>query len=185
MLFHRARFVTNLILASLEWRGKRAFGRAGVLLAKTSDDDTIEQATWMLVLGLDAEGSVISSRRSTVAVLGASADRSKFGNKAVRAFRDAGWEVYPINPSLHEVEGIPAYASVLDVPAVQIDRVSFYVPPRVGLELMNEVAQKPVGEVWLNPGSESPELVARAKRFGLKVVQACSILAIGRQPSMY
>ncbi len=103
----------------------------------------------------------------------------------MRAFRDEGWDVFPINPSLNEVEGIPAYASLQDVPADQIDRVSFYVPPSVGLQLINEVAQKPVGEIWLNPGSESPDLVARAKRLGLKVIQACSIMAIGRQPSMY
>jgi predicted CoA-binding protein len=118
-------------------------------------------------------------------VIGASADRSKYGNKAVRAFRDEGWDVFPINPSLNDVEGIPAFASLQDVPAAQLDRVCFYVPPRVGIQLIGEVAQKPVGEVWLNPGSESPELVARAKRLGLKVIQACSIMAIGRQPSMY
>jgi uncharacterized protein len=127
----------------------------------------------------------MSSSRPTVAVIGASADRSKYGNKAVRAFRDEGWDVFPINPSLNEVEGIPAYASLHDVPAAQLDWVSFYVPPKVGIQVMSELAQKPVGEVWLNPGSESPELVARAKRLGLKVVQSCSILAIGRQPSMY
>jgi uncharacterized protein len=154
-------------------------------LAETSHDDIIEQASWRLVPDPEAEGFAISSSRPTVALIGASADRSKFGNKAVRAFRDEGWDVFPINPSLSEVEGIRAYASLLDVPAGPIDRVSFYVPPSVGIKLLGEVAQKPVGEVWLNPGSESPELVARAKRLGLKVIQACSILAIGRQPSMY
>jgi predicted CoA-binding protein len=127
----------------------------------------------------------MSNSRPTVAVIGASADRSKYGNKAVRAFRDEGWDVFPINPGLNEVEGIPAYASLIDVPAAQLDRVSFYVPPGIGLQLIGKVAQKPVGEIWLNPGSESPELVTRAKRLGLKVIQACSILAIGRQPSMY
>jgi uncharacterized protein len=132
-----------------------------------------------------SEDFVISSPRPTVAVIGASADRSKYGNKAVRAFRDEGWDVFPINPGLSEVEGIPAFASLLDVPAAQLDWVSFYVPPSVGLQLLGEVAQKPVGEVWLNPGSESPELVTRAKRLGLKVIQACSIMAIGREPSMY
>jgi predicted CoA-binding protein len=139
----------------------------------------------MLVPCPEAEGCVISSSRPTVAVIGASADRSKFGNKAVRAFRDEGWDVFPVNPGLNEVEGIPAYASLLDIPADQLDWVSFYVPPSVGIQLIGEVAQKPVGEVWLNPGSDSPELVARAKRLGLKVIQACSIAAIGRPPSMY
>ena len=55
------------------------------------------------------------SSRPTVAIIGASADRSKYGNKAVRAFRDEGWDVFPINPGLNEVEGIPAYASLLSI----------------------------------------------------------------------
>ena len=52
----------------------------------------------------------------TVAILGASADRSKFGNKAVRAFQRAGWHVYPVNPAGGEVEGLPCYPSLADVP---------------------------------------------------------------------
>jgi predicted CoA-binding protein len=121
----------------------------------------------------------------TVAVLGASDDRSKYGNKAVRAFRDQGWKVYPIHPTLTEVEGMPAYPDLDAVPIERLDRVSFYVPPRIGLELIDAVARKPVGEVWLNPGSESPELLARAEALGLNVIQACSILDIGEQPWRY
>ena len=52
----------------------------------------------------------------TVAVVGASNDRGKYGNKALRAYKAEGHHVIPINPNEREVEGIPAYASVLDVP---------------------------------------------------------------------
>ena len=71
----------------------------------------------------------------TVAVVGASADRRKFGNKAVRAFRDAGWIVYPIHPVLKQVEGLPAFGSLDALPVTcekTDDQVSFYVPPRIG-----------------------------------------------------
>jgi len=127
----------------------------------------------------------VPDSRPTVAIVGASDDRSKYGNKAVRAFRDQGWEVYPIHPTLTEVEGMPAFPDLDAVPVPQLDRVSFYVPPRIGLALLDAVARKPIGEVWLNPGSESPELVARAEALGLNVIQACSILDIGQQPSSY
>ena len=123
--------------------------------------------------------------RPTIAILGASDDRSKYGNKAVRAFRDQGWEVYPIHPTLTAVEGMPAYPDLDAVPAPRLDRVSFYVPPTIGLTLIDAVARKPVGEVWLNPGSESPELLDRALALGLNVIQACSILDIGQQPERY
>lgn len=127
----------------------------------------------------------ISPSRQRVAVVGASADRSKFGNKAVRAFRDQEWDVYPVNPHRSEIEGLPAYPTLDDVPDGHLDRVSFYVPPDIGLTLIDAVARKGPAELWLNPGSESPELVDRALALGLNVIQACSIVAIGRRPSQY
>jgi uncharacterized protein len=119
-----------------------------------------------------------------VAVIGASADRGKFGNKAVRAFTRHGDTVVAINPREPEVEGLRTFASVLDVPG-PIDMATFYVPPRVGLAILEEVARKGIGEVWLNPGAASPELVERAKDLGLRAVVACSIVAIGESPSAY
>jgi uncharacterized protein len=119
-----------------------------------------------------------------VAVIGASSDRSKFGNKAVRAFAHHGDTVVPINPREPEVEGLKTYASVLDVPG-PVDMATFYVSPRVGLGLLEEVSRKGIGEVWLNPGAESPELVARAQALGIRAVVACSIVGIGESPGAY
>jgi predicted CoA-binding protein len=112
-----------------------------------------------------------------VAVVGASRDRHKFGNKAVRAFLRQGYDVVPIN--LHEarIEGLQAYRSVLDVPG-PIDLASFYVPPEVGLTLIDEMAAKQIPEVWLNPGAESDELVARARALSIRPIVACSIVAL-------
>ena len=95
-----------------------------------------------------------------IAVIGASSHRHKYGNRAVRAFRSQGYEVLPINPHEAEVEGLTAYRSVLDVPG-EIDMASFYVPPDVGLRVIDEIARKGIKEVWFNPGAES---AARRKR---------------------
>ena len=119
----------------------------------------------------------------TVAILGASADRSKFGNKAVRAFQAKGYTVYPVNPKGGEVEGLPVYPSLAAIPAeVQLDRVSVYLPPAIGLKSLPEIAARKPDELWLNPGSESDELVAAAEGLGLNVIQACSIVAVGMSP---
>jgi predicted CoA-binding protein len=123
--------------------------------------------------------------RPSVAVVGASTDRSKYGNKAVRAFREAGFDVYPIHPCADEVEGLTAYPTLSALPVERVDRVSFYVPPTIGLRVLDQVGGKSIGELWLNPGAESFELVARAEALGLKVVQACSILAVGEHPARY
>ena len=116
-----------------------------------------------------------------VAVIGASSDRRKFGNRAVRAFVQQGYTVVPINPRERDIEGLRAYPSVLDVPGA-IDMASFYVPPAVGEQVIDEVARKRIPEVWLNPGSESDALVARARALAIQPIVACSIIAIGQDP---
>lgn len=118
----------------------------------------------------------------SIAIIGASTDRQKFGNKAVRAFRQRGYTVFPVNPTASEVEGLPACKEVADVP-VPLDMISVYVPPAVLLKLLPAIASKGCRELWLNPGTESPEVLAEAERLGLNVVQACSILAIGVSPA--
>jgi predicted CoA-binding protein len=116
-----------------------------------------------------------------VAVIGASNNRRKFGNRAVRAFTQQGYTVLPINPHEREVEGLKAYGSVLDVPG-PIDMASFYVPPAIGEQVIEEVARKRIPEVWLNPGAESDALVARARALSIQPIVACSIIAIGQDP---
>ncbi len=114
----------------------------------------------------------------TVAVVGASSDRRKFGNRAVRAFRRQGYTVVPINPHEPVVEGLRAYRSVLDYPG-PIDEATVYLPPAVGRRVLDELAEKGIAAVWLNPGADGPAVVARARELGLNPVVACSILAIG------
>jgi hypothetical protein len=117
-----------------------------------------------------------------VAVIGASPDRSKFGNKAVRAFVKQGYTVVPIHPREAEIEGLKAYASILDVPG-PVDMASMYLPPSLGEKVIEDIAQKGVSEVWLNPGADSPALVERARALGLTPIVACSIRGVGEDPS--
>ncbi len=117
-----------------------------------------------------------------VAVIGASTDRRKFGNKAVRAFHAAGYEVVPVNPRESSIEGLTAYASVLDVPSV-VDMATVYVPPDVVLRLIPDFVTKGIGEIWLNPGADDEAVVAEARARGLTVIVACSIVGIGLRPA--
>ena len=118
----------------------------------------------------------------TVAVIGASTDRRKFGNKGTRAFIAAGWRVFPVNPSEGNVEGLPTVASVADI-AEPLDVVSLYVPSSVGIKLLPDIAAKESGAIWINPGAESRELLAAAATLGLKTMQICSIIAVGFTPA--
>ncbi|HMO84366.1 MAG TPA: CoA-binding protein [Lacipirellulaceae bacterium] len=118
----------------------------------------------------------------TVAIVGASADRSKYGNKSVRAHAMQGYVVYPINPKGGVIEGYTVFERLADLPVERLDRVSMYVPPAVGLKMIDEIAAKGCDELWLNPGSESDELIEAARARGLEPVIACSIVDVGMSP---
>ncbi len=122
----------------------------------------------------------------TIAVLGASANRSKFGNKCVRAYLDAGYRVYPVNPAEREIEGLPVCRTLAEVPA-PLDRISVYLPPPVTLALLPDIARAAgaATEVWFNPGSADGAVLAEARRLGIAARPGCSIVDIGRRPGEY
>ncbi|PQO46347.1 CoA-binding protein [Blastopirellula marina] len=121
--------------------------------------------------------------KPTVAILGASTERTKFGNKSVRAHLQNGYDVYPVNPRGGQVEGLRVYTSLKEIPVKQLDRISIYVPPQVGMKMVGDIAAKPARQVFFNPGSESAELLEAARERGIKPIQACSIVDVGVVPA--
>jgi predicted CoA-binding protein len=117
----------------------------------------------------------------TVAIIGASSDRSKYSNKAVRAYVAQGWEVYPVNPRGGTIEGLRVYSSIEEIPT-GVDRVSLYLPPEVGLQVLPAIARAKPKEFFVNPGAESEALIEGAESLGLHPIQACSIVEIGATP---
>lgn len=121
----------------------------------------------------------------SVAIVGASNDRAKFGNKAVRAYQRKNYVIYPVNPSAAEIEGIRAFCSLRDVPANQLDLVTYYLPPHLTLKALEDVEGKTVGEVLFNPGSYDDEVLKRAQQLHLPYAVGCSIVAAGFEPSQF
>ncbi|MEM7482617.1 MAG: CoA-binding protein [Acidobacteriota bacterium] len=120
----------------------------------------------------------------SIAIVGASTDRSKFGNKCVRAYQHEGWEVVPINPKGGEIEGVEAAVSLAD--ARPTDRIALYLAPNLLRPLLPAIAERESPEgVYFNPGTWTPELLAEAKEMGILVRQACAIVAIGLSPSQF
>lgn len=112
--------------------------------------------------------------KPTIAVVGASADPSKYGNIAVRTYLQSGYEVFPVHPKEEKIEGLKVYRSVSEIP-VALDRISVYLPSQIGMKVIEEIARKGTKELFLNPGSESDELIEKARSLGLNVIVACSI----------
>ena len=119
--------------------------------------------------------------QKTVAVVGASADRAKYGNMAVRAYVKQGWTVHPVNPGTQRIEGLPVYSRLADVPG-PVDRVSLYLPPEQGMTVLDQVAELKPDGFFVNPGAESEALLTRARELGLEPIVACSIVAVGLTP---
>lgn len=127
----------------------------------------------------------MNASRPSVVVIGASADRTKFGNKSVRAHLQQGYDVYPVNPKGGEIEGLQAYRTLGELPVKHVDRVTMYVLPHLGKTMLSDIAALTPNEVWLNPGTESDDLVAQAEALGLPIIQACSIVDLGTTPAAF
>lgn len=123
-------------------------------------------------------------KKRSVAIVGATSDRSKYGNKSLRAHVAQGWDVYPVNSRGGMIEGLTAYRSLNELP-IRPDRISMYVPPAVGLQLLPAIARLKPAEFWLNPGAESDDLVEQAKALGLDPIIACSIVDLGVSPRQF
>jgi len=121
-----------------------------------------------------------------IVILGASRDRAKYGNRAVRAYTVSGSTVYAVNPKAGpELEGVKAFASIKDVPPGATDVASIYTPPAVTATLLPDLASYGIKRAYFNPGAETEELVDQARTLGIEPILACSVTAIGKSPDDY
>ena len=103
------------------------------------------------------------------AVVGVSKNRSKYGNKVLRAYQQNDLTVYPINPRAEEVEGLTCYPNLATLPEA-VHGVSIITPPTVTEKLIEEVEAAGIRHIWMQPGAESDLAVERAESLGLNVI---------------
>ena len=99
----------------------------------------------------------MKERNTRIALVGASNDTSKFGNRIYRDLRAKGYQIIPINPKENEIEGDKAYASI-DVMENLPDIVNFVVPPKIAIKVAQKAIELGIAHLWFQPGSESDEL---------------------------
>ena len=104
------------------------------------------------------------------AVVGATDNPAKYGNQIVKNLKSRGYEVYPINPRLKEIEGIKCYPALADIP-VKVDVVDFVVPPDVTELMLKECQALGLDRIWLQPGSESEAAIAFCHRCAALLVK--------------
>ena len=110
------------------------------------------------------------------AVVGASQDRSKFGNRVFRSLRDAGYTVFPVNPKGGMLEGVQVYSSLADLPESP-EVVDMVVPPAVAEQVVKEAHRLGLTRIWMQPGAESEVAIAYCHEHGIEVVHdACAMV---------
>lgn len=114
------------------------------------------------------------------AVVGASSDREKYGNKVLRCYQQHGMEVFPINPRATEIEGLKAYPSLEALPK-QVIGISVITPPKITEAVVQEAIRAGVKHIWMQPGADSPAAIAAAEAAGLEVIAGgpCLLVVLG------
>jgi len=113
-------------------------------------------------------------------VVGASADRHKYGNKVLRCYQMNGLEVLPVNPKEASIEGIATVASVSDLPDT-VHSISIITPPHVTEKVVSEAIAKGIKNIWMQPGAESPAAVKSCIENGVNVIAdgSCLLVVLG------
>ncbi len=112
------------------------------------------------------------------AVVGATKKKDKFGYKMFRSLLDNGNIVYPVSPKYDEIDGVKTYKSIKDIPG-DIDVVGFIVNPTVGLELIQDVIDLGIKNIWMQPGTRDPKIVKIATDNDINIVFSCVMVELG------
>ncbi|MBR9699716.1 CoA-binding protein, partial [Candidatus Woesearchaeota archaeon] len=123
------------------------------------------------------EEQIPQGKLNTVAIIGASKDRDKFGNKAVRAYKEQGFTVFPVNPKVKTIEGLACFKSVKDI-TEKVDFMSIYLPPAKSMGIVDEIIEKKPQFLYINPGAENAKFEKKLTENGIEVRKMCSIIAV-------
>ncbi len=119
-------------------------------------------------------------RSPAFGVVGASEDRSKFGNKVLRCYLSNNKTVVPVNPKASSVEGVPSVASVSDLPD-NVKSISVITPPVITEQVVEAAISRGITSIWMQPGAESAAAVERCKQAGINVIadHSCILVVLG------
>jgi len=113
-------------------------------------------------------------------VVGASADRRKYGNKVLRCYLQNGRRAVPVNPGVRAVEGVSCVARVADLPE-EVESISIITPPSITERVVEEAISRGVSHLWMQPGAESRAAVELCQAAGISVIAdgSCVLVVLG------
>lgn len=112
-----------------------------------------------------------------VAVIGASDKADRYSYQAVKLLQEKGHQVYPVHQRIKNIEGVPVFASIKDIPAA-IDTISLYVAADISDTLTNDILQSNPTRIIFNPGAENQALAAKAQARGIQIIEDCTLVML-------
>ena len=114
------------------------------------------------------------------AVVGASQNRAKYGNKVLRCYLQHGLKVYAVNPNESEIEGQVCVPDLKSLPE-PVHGISVITPPQVTEKIVLQVAGSGIQHVWMQPGAESEKAIESGEELGLSVIGdgSCLLVVLG------
>ena len=114
-------------------------------------------------------------KQNRFAVVGSFRNESKYAYRILKTLKKKGYEVYPVNPRLKEIEGVACYVNVKDIPVV-VDVVDIVTPPEITKKVVRECREKGITRVWLQPGAESEEAIKFCNENNIKVIYGLCVM---------
>jgi predicted CoA-binding protein len=109
------------------------------------------------------------------AVVGSFRNETKYAYKIFKDLTKKGYEVFPVNPRMSEVEGRACYKTISGIP-FDIDVVNIVTPPAVTETILKECLQKGIKRVWLQPGAESQTAIKFCHENNISVIHGVCIM---------
>ena len=112
-----------------------------------------------------------------VAIIASNFKQDRYSYKAFTLLRSKGHNVFPVAPALEELDGIPVYKSITEVPDI-IDTVTLYMNPHWLKDVIPSIIEKKPQRVIFNPGTEAEELEQMLTKENIRVIQACTLVLL-------
>ena len=99
----------------------------------------------------------LKNKNNLIALIGASNDKNKYGNKILLDLISKGHNVVPINPKEDSIAGLKSYSNVSEL-SEKPSIIKFVVPPNIGFQLTKDLVESDYDNFWYQPGAESEEI---------------------------
>tara|TARA_B100000676_G_scaffold23609_1_gene21032 strand:+ start:768 stop:1160 length:393 start_codon:yes stop_codon:yes gene_type:complete len=126
----------------------------------------------------------LKNKNNLIALIGASNDKNKYGNKILLDLISKGHNVVPINPKENIIAGLKSYSNVSELtekPSI----INFVVPPNVGFELTKDLVESDFDNFWYQPGAESEEISSYLESNNKNFIDDKCIMVVTRLANNY